>query len=74
MHLLFRADVVGFVEDCLLLFFGHCTVSIHRRLVQSQRHTKPYWDFIEIHNYFSLRFWVLIATPVCALARNDSKK
>ena len=50
VHFLFGADIVGFVQDSLLLGFVHGGVGVHGRLVHSQRHAKPYRNFVEIHN------------------------
>ena len=51
VHFLFGADIVGFVENRLLLGFGHFGIGVHRRLIHSQCHTKADRDFIEIHNF-----------------------
>lgn len=40
MHFLFAADVVGFIDNCLLLFLGHGGIGIHRRLIRRQSHAK----------------------------------
>ena len=49
VHFALGADMVGFVDNCLLFIFGHSRISIHRRLIYSQRHTKPNRYFVEIH-------------------------
>ena len=40
VHLFFGADVVCFVDDCLLLILGHGGVGVHSRLIHGQCHTE----------------------------------
>ncbi len=55
VHFFFAADIVCFVDDCLLLLFGHGGIGVHSRLIDCQRHTEADRNFVEIHNYFSFR-------------------
>ena len=68
VHFLFGADVVGFVENVLLLLFGHFGISIHGRLIDRQCHTEADWYFVEIHKYFSfLSIFLLRKIDIFAL-------
>ena len=55
VHFLFTADIVGLVQNVLLLGFGQVGVAVHSRGVLGKGHTKPNGNFVEIHVYFSFR-------------------
>ena len=53
VHFFFATDIVGFVQDLLLLGFCHLGIVVHGGGVRRERQAEANGDFVEIHNDFS---------------------
>ena len=51
VHFLFAADIVGLVQNVLLLGFGQVCVAVHSGSVCGQCQTEPNGNVIEIHSF-----------------------